>query len=84
MALLPTEIIIPLIIVAIVILVPVIVALLNRGKKLKCPDCGHVFKAPFMDEKSFGIGWTFPYVGRIKCSRCGASHSRKTFSKVQQ
>lgn len=80
----PLEIVIPIVIIVIVIAVPVVaVALLNRGKRLKCPDCGHVFKAPLMDEKVLGIGWTFPYFGRIGCPHCRAAHSRRDYTKVE-
>jgi predicted RNA-binding Zn-ribbon protein involved in translation (DUF1610 family) len=59
-----------------------IVAFAGRGKKLKCPNCGTVFPAPLMDNKFSGLGWTFPYMGRIKCPKCGESRSRRDYQKV--
>ncbi len=81
----PLEIVIPIAIVVIVIVVPVVVvALLNRGKRLKCPDCGHVFKAPLMDKKMLGVGWTFPYLGSVGCPHCRVTRSRRDYTKVEQ
>ena len=61
-----------------------VVAVFNRrsGKSLKCPDCGEVFKAPAMDEKLSGLGWTFPYMGRVACPKCGARRSRGDYETV--
>ena len=41
----------------VVFLVPVLYA---RGKWLKCPDCGEVFKAPAMDQRASGLGLSPP------------------------
>jgi uncharacterized C2H2 Zn-finger protein len=79
------EIVILLVIIVITIVVPLgVSALINRGKRLKCPDCGYVFKAPLMDEKTIGVGWTFPYIGKIECPHCHAFHSRRDYPKVEK
>jgi uncharacterized C2H2 Zn-finger protein len=75
-------VLVPLIVVAVLVVVIVAVALLNRGKQLKCPKCGQVFKSPLMDDKMLGAGWTFPYLGTVKCPRCGVELSRREYSKV--
>jgi len=41
------------------------VSLFGRGKKLKCPDCGEIFKAPRFDEKSIGFGPAPPYMRHL-------------------
>ena len=69
-------------VVIIVVAVVVGVAFVGRGKKLKCPDCGTVFSAPLMDNKFTGLGWTLPYLGRVKCHKCGESRSRRDYQKV--
>ncbi len=38
-----TIVIATLVVIVVIVLVPVIIA---RGKRLKCPECGEVFKAP--------------------------------------
>jgi predicted RNA-binding Zn-ribbon protein involved in translation (DUF1610 family) len=72
------------VIIVILVLIIVLAAVLNRGKQLKCPDCEHVFNAPIMEEKISGLGWTFPYAGRIKCPKCGKSRSRRDYNKPEQ
>jgi uncharacterized C2H2 Zn-finger protein len=69
-------------VIVIVVVVWGVLALSARGKKLKCPDCGTVFSAPMMDQKISGVGWTFPYTGRIKCPKCGALRSRRDYQKA--
>jgi uncharacterized C2H2 Zn-finger protein len=59
----------------------VIVAFAGRGKMLKCPECGNVFVPPYMDMKRSGIGWTLPYLGKVKCPKCGQSRSRRDYKK---
>jgi ribosomal protein S27AE len=54
-------------------------ALLSRGKRLKCPECGTVFSAPALDEKLSGLGWTFPYMGNVKCPKCAEKRRRKDY-----
>ena len=49
------------------------------NKMLKCPKCGYEFKAPKMDKKRFGYGWTFPYMGIIECPKCHYKAPRKDF-----
>jgi hypothetical protein len=51
-------------------------ALLSRGKRLKC---GTVFSAPALDEKLSGLGWTFPYMGNVKCPKCAEKRRRKDY-----
>ncbi|MCL1976877.1 MAG: zinc-ribbon domain-containing protein [Candidatus Bathyarchaeota archaeon] len=60
-----------------------VVALLNRGKQLKCPDCNQVFNAPVMEEKLSGLGFTFPYTGVVKCPKCGNKRSRRDYKKPE-
>ncbi len=71
----------PLVAVAVVVAA---VFVLNRrgGKELKCPDCGEVFKAPAMDEKLGGMGWTLPYTGRVACPKCKGRRSRRDYETV--
>jgi uncharacterized C2H2 Zn-finger protein len=74
----------PLVLVLIVfVIVIVAVALLNRNKRLKCPKCGQVFKAPLMDDK-FVVGVTFPYMGQVKCPHCGTARLRVEYEKVKK
>jgi uncharacterized C2H2 Zn-finger protein len=74
----------PLVIILIAFAAIVVaVALLNRGKQLKCPKCGQVFKAPLMDDK-FVVGVTLPYLGQVKCPHCGTSRSRGEYQKVKK
>lgn len=67
------------VVVAVIFLVPF---LLNRGKWLKCPDCGEVFKAPAMDQRSMGVGFSPPGLGRVKCPKCGQMRARRDYLKV--
>jgi uncharacterized C2H2 Zn-finger protein len=71
-----------LIVGGVIVILFVALALLTRGKELKCPDCGTVFKAPAMDEKRSGLGWTIPYLGYVKCPKCGERRSRSDYQKV--
>jgi predicted RNA-binding Zn-ribbon protein involved in translation (DUF1610 family) len=68
--------------IAIVAIVGVVFTLAVRGKQLKCPNCGTVFNAPTVDNKISGLGWTFPYTGRVKCPKCGESRSRRDYLKA--
>lgn len=67
--------------IAVIVVVAVLLSLSVRGKKLKCPECGTVFSAPLVDQKISGLGWTFPYTGRVKCPKCGESRSRRDYLK---
>jgi uncharacterized C2H2 Zn-finger protein len=69
-----------------VILVAVIIVcvILSSGKQLKCPDCEHIFNAPLMEEKRMGFGLTFPYLGTIRCPKCGNARLRSDYIKVEQ
>ncbi|MEM0121517.1 MAG: hypothetical protein QW688_08785 [Thermoprotei archaeon] len=72
----------------IVVLVLVVVFLgssyiLSRGRRLKCPECGNVFRAPMFDEKISGLGLTFPYMGRVKCPKCGVKRGRRDYLAVK-
>jgi len=60
------------------------VSLFGRGKKLKCPDCGEIFKAPNFDEKSIGFGPAPPYMRHLTCLKCGAKRSRRDYATVQE
>lgn len=69
---------VPLLIVVVAV---VAVALAGRGRRLKCPDCGTVFAAPAMDTKRSGTGWTLPYMGNVRCPKCGQSRGRRDYQK---
>lgn len=75
------EVIFVIVPIAIVAIVGLVFTLAVRGKQLKCPDCGTVFSAPAVDNKISGLGWTFPYTGRVKYPKCGQSRSRRDYSK---
>lgn len=60
-------------------LVPV---LFTRGRWLKCPDCGEVFKAPTMDQKSSGLGFNPPGLGKVQCPKCGQRRGRRDYLKA--
>ena len=70
------------ILLAALVLVFLVPALLTRGKWLKCPDCGEVFKAPMMDQRYTGIGLSPPGLGRVKCPKCGQMRSRRDYQKA--
>ena len=61
----------------------VVIWLAGRTRKLKCPDCGTVFNAPALDNKRSGMGWTLPYLGSVKCPKCGQQRSRRDYQKVK-
>ena len=73
----------PIAIAVVLVLVFLVPVLLNRGKWLKCPDCGEVFKAPAMDQRYTGIGLSPPGLGRVKCPKCGELRSRRDYQKAQ-
>jgi hypothetical protein len=74
----------PLVIILIAFAVIIVaVALLNRGKQLKCPKCGQAFKSPVMDDKLV-VGITLPYIGQVKCPHCGTARSRVEYEKVRK
>ncbi len=76
--------IVSVVIVIVIVVVIVVLVLRNRGKQLKCPDCGQVFKAPAMDEKVMGFGSAIPGMGNVTCPNCGAKRRRKDYETVQQ
>ena len=69
-------------ILVVVVILFLVLALLTRGKWLKCPDCGQVFKAPMVDQRRTGIGVNPPYLGRVKCPKCGQMRSRRDYQSV--
>ena len=77
------EFVLILVPVAIVAIVFAVSMLAVRGRQLRCPDCGTVFKAPMMDDKRSGLGWTFPYTGLIKCPKCGETRGRRDYRTVK-
>lgn len=52
-------------------------------KYLECSKCGHIFKAPKMDEK-YTIGYTIPGLGLVKCPGCGERTRRKNYKALQE
>jgi predicted RNA-binding Zn-ribbon protein involved in translation (DUF1610 family) len=72
---------VPIAIVVVILLVPVLIA---RGKRLKCPDCGEEFSAPVMDQRYGGVGWSPPYMGRVKCPKCGQVRARRDYITVKR
>lgn len=54
------------------------------AKFLECPNCSFVFKAPAMDLKFNGLGWTVPGLGVVKCPECKQQKRRKYFKQVQE
>jgi uncharacterized C2H2 Zn-finger protein len=73
------ELLIP---IAIIVVVIGVLSLMTRGKMLKCPNCGTVFASPAMDQKRYGVGWTLPYMGSVKCPKCGESRPRRDYQKA--
>jgi predicted RNA-binding Zn-ribbon protein involved in translation (DUF1610 family) len=73
---------IALVTLAIILVAIGAVTLAGRGRRLKCPDCGTVFAAPSVDLKRSGLGWTPPYMGVVKCPKCGESRSRRDYQKA--
>jgi len=73
------EILLP---IGIVVAVVAVSFLVGRGRRLKCPDCGTVFSPPPMDTKRSGMGRTLPYMGSVKCPKCGESRSRRDYQKA--
>jgi uncharacterized C2H2 Zn-finger protein len=73
-----------IIIFVVLVIIFAVGVLLSRGKQLKCPDCNRVFNAPFMEEKRWGGGWTFPFMGAVKCPKCGNRRSRRDYIKVEE
>jgi len=69
-------------ILVVLVVLFLVLALLTRGKWLKCPDCGQVFKAPMVDQRRTGIGVNPPYLGRVKCPKCGQMRSRRDYQSV--
>ncbi len=47
--------------------------------QIVCPKCGKKFDKPKMDLKRFGIGWSPPGMGVIKCPYCGYKAKRSDF-----
>ncbi|MDR0461040.1 MAG: hypothetical protein LBH62_06385 [Nitrososphaerota archaeon] len=76
-------ILVSLIVIFAIVVAFAVSALLGRGKQLRCPDCEHVFKAPAMEEKWSGLGLTLPYMGVIKCPKCGNKRSRRDYNKIE-
>jgi uncharacterized C2H2 Zn-finger protein len=73
------------VVLAVVVILAALLAvtsLASRGRKLKCPECGTVFRPPAMDNKRSGLGWTFPYTGTVKCPKCGESRGRRDYLKA--
>ncbi len=59
-----------------------VLALRARGKWLRCPDCGEVFKAPASDMKTVGFGPVPAGVGVVACPKCGQTRRRGNYLRV--
>jgi uncharacterized C2H2 Zn-finger protein len=69
--------------VPVAILIIFVAASLLAGRQmLKCPECGNVFRSPRVETKRSGLGWTLPYMGKIKCPKCGESRGRRDYQKA--
>ncbi len=68
--------------IVILVVAVVLLSIAGRRRQLKCPDCGTVFAAPAMDVKRSGLGWTLPFMGNVKCPKCGQSRSRRDYQKA--
>jgi uncharacterized C2H2 Zn-finger protein len=64
----------------VIVLVAVVLVFAGR-RKLRCPNCGNVFSAPSMDNKNSGLGLTLPFMGKVKCPKCGESRPRRDYQK---
>lgn len=71
-----------LISLAVIVVIAFALSLRGRGAWLKCPECGEIFRAPTMDEKNIGIGWTFSGTGVVRCPKCGTKRPRRDYEKV--
>ena len=68
------------VVLAVILVVP---ALYARGQTLRCPNCGEVFRAPALDQRMYGVGWSPPYMGRVTCPKCKEARSRRDYQKVR-
>jgi uncharacterized C2H2 Zn-finger protein len=72
-----------IVVLVVLVIISIVGVLLSRGKKLKCPDCENTFTAPILDEKLMGLGYTIPYLGLVRCPKCGNKRSRRDYNKVE-
>ena len=72
----------PAIVAALPIVILIVLALREQGKKLKFPSCGQIFNAASTDRKFLNLGLTFPYFGEVKCPRCGVKRLRKSYPQA--
>jgi ssDNA-binding Zn-finger/Zn-ribbon topoisomerase 1 len=73
-----------IVVLVVIVVIAVVGILLSRGKQLKCPDCENTFTAPIMEEKLTGLGYTLPYMGIVRCPKCGNKRSRRDYNKVER
>lgn len=66
-----------------IVFAAVMIMLAGRKKMLECPECGNVFAAPALDNKRSGSGRTLPYLGQLKCPKCGRSRGRRDYKTVK-
>jgi uncharacterized C2H2 Zn-finger protein len=66
-----------------IVFAAVMIMLAGRKKMLKCPECGNVFAAPAFDNKRSGLGSTLPYLGQLKCPKCGQGRGRRDYKTVK-
>jgi len=71
-----------LVLVAVALAIFAVPLMLTRGEWLKCPDCGEVFKAPAMDRRTVGFGYSPPYLGRVACPKDGKFRRRRRYVRV--
>lgn len=53
-------------------------------KYFKCPKCNNGFKAPAVDQKFTGLGYTIPGLGVIVCPECHYRDRRKRFIQITE
>ncbi len=56
--------------------------MIRMAKFLKCPNCSFVFRAPMMDKKILGFGFSPPGWGVVECPNCKQDKARQFYIVV--